>query len=185
MKSLKQQIRTRYRAHILGRIQRQFQKLQQGDSSDSQLRQWLLASDAVARSNRRIGYGALTLLLLFSTSWVLYPLLQPHLSTAPQRASTPLPPPEQNINNNRLESVFSVQLKIESGTTETDQILEKIRQRPLPIEIKPDGIAGSNRVLLTDSTPTTRQDAERLLSIYSQLFGVDGEIIETTQDGSI
>ncbi|MBT3308707.1 MAG: hypothetical protein HOL04_08955 [Gammaproteobacteria bacterium] len=190
--SLIQTIITGYQNHTLKRIQRRFKKLQQtkATESKSQLRQWLLAADDVTRTNRRLSYLSLGLLLLLSASWLLYPIL---LKQAPETLSTNTSTaPTTTENNSRketinkqLKKVFLVQLEIEKGEPETDQILEKIRQRPLPIEIRPSPQAGSNRLLLIDNTPTTRKDAERLRSIYTQLFGVEGEIIETTRDASI
>lgn len=183
--SARQQFKQRYQQRTLKQIQKRFDKLQQtkGGQPKSRLKQWLQAAKQVEQSNKRKRYSLLLLIILLPAAWYLLPLSGVNYPTAPTgEASTaisaPAAPPAPTVH-------FQVQLQLQQDQPETAQIIEKIRQRPLPIKITPAPQQGENTLLLTDDTPTTRKDAERLREIYTQLFGVEGKIIETASDASI
>ncbi len=183
--SLKQQFKERYQQRTLKRIQKRFEKLQQtkGKRPRSRLKQWLQAAAQVERSNQRRKYSLLLLIILLPTVWYLYPLSEVTHSTAP--VAPPSSVSSHPVATDTPRTHFQVQLQLQQDLPETTQIIEKIRQRPLPIKITPAPEQGENILLLTDDTPATRQDAERLREIYTQLFGVEGKIIETAGDASI
>lgn len=177
--SVREQITERYRQNTLKRIQRRVDKMQRSkqSTSKSRLKQWLLAADQVEQSNRRILSTLLVLLLLLPAAWFLHPLLLEAYFPQPQQKGTPQPQIAKPTPQPR--TTFEVHLELQQNQPETMQILEKIKQRPLPIEIKP--VPGtSEQLLLVDTTPSTHQEAEQLKNIYTQLFGVEAKIIEST-----
>ena len=186
--NLKQRITAHYRQNTLQRTQSLVNKRRHShtDKKESPLRQWLLAADQVDRTNQRILFLTPTTLILLFALWLGLPSLLPLIST-PTETTTKHESGTQNrgLPTNKTSTAtasslpsrhFSVQLQLEPNHPETSQILEKIRQRPLPIQIHTLNDK-SGTVLLTDETPTTQRDAERLKKIYSQLFGVTGKIV--------
>ena len=186
---LKEKITLRFQRYMLERIQRTVETrrkstTQSGESNrESQLREWLLAADEV--HHNYLGIIKLTLLfsLLAPLLWWLAPILQSAISETtkppPSHISTAAPKTALPLSQTKIVEAtaipvkrFAVLLKLQQNHPETTQILEKIRQRPLPVKLKTlDDLSGN--LLLIDETPATQRDAERLIGIYNQLFGVE------------
>lgn len=181
--SLKQRIAARYQTYTLQRIQRQFKKNQQSKklAKATTLRHWMLAADQIARSEQRLRIGLLTLLVSTPLLWFSYPLLQGLLADPPPVISTTkIPPAPKSTPKTEPTIHFTIQLQLDNRKEETKQILDKIKRRSLPIEIQPGSSEQPHLVTLVDTSPKHREGAEQLLKLYSQLFGVEGKIIERT-----
>ncbi len=180
-------LKARYRHFTLQRIQRRFDKLRARKGRPrSQLKSWLQAADQVERNIRRTLLLLISLLVLLPSLWIVRPLLpesMPSSATpsepAPPPTNTPLPTP-----TTKTVPRYQVQYPLLQSKAETMQILDKIRQRALPITIEPVP-EKENQLLFTDHSPATREDAERLLQLYNQLFGVEGKINESIVEQAI
>ncbi len=186
--SLKQQITRRYHDFTLKRIQRQVTRYRKKhpNTKESSLRIWMLSAEHVDKRRRQLLITAPLLLLLPVVLWVTLPLMGLSLSSTAEvsspksvqvesTTSTPAAPSKEPATVKVVQTIYSVQLQLNPQQPETEQILEKIRQRPLPIKIQPQQ---NGHVLLIDETPGSREDAKKLQQLYHQLFGVEGQIIE-------